>query len=148
MSLKETLETDMNAALKQRDTIALGAIRLVRARIKELEIEKRRALSEEEVGDAVAQAIRRRHDAIEQFRRGNRLDLVAKEEREIEVLTKYAPTPLSAGEVVALIDEAIRETGASKPQDLGKVMGKLAPKVKGKADGAEVSRLVRERLGA
>jgi len=148
MSLKELLEADMNAALKQRDTVALGAIRLVRTRVKNLEIEKRRPLVEEEIADAVASEIRRRHEAIEQFRRGNRLDLVAKEEREIEVLAKYAPTPLTAEEVTALVDEAIREAGASSPQDLGRVMGRLMPKVRGKADGAEVNRIVRKKLGA
>jgi uncharacterized protein len=148
MSLKDLLNQDMIAALKQRDTVALGAIRLVRSRIKELEIEKRRELAEEEISDAVVAAIRRRHEAIEQFRRGNRMDLVAKEEREIQVLQKYAPTPLGADEIAALVDEAIRETGASQPGDLGKVMGKLMPKVRGKADGTEINRLVRERLGA
>src|SRR5262245_50105578 len=118
MSLKQLLNDDMNIALKKRDTVALGAIRLVRARIKELEIEKRRELAEEEISEAVSQSIRRRHEAIEQFRRGNRLDLVAKEEREIEVLKKYAPKPLSMEEVHSLIEQAIRETGASQPGDL------------------------------
>ena len=148
MDLRERLFADMNQALKSGDKIALGAIRLLRVQIHEEEKQRKRPLTDEEIAEIGFQAIRKRRDAIEQFQRGNRQDLVDKEEFEIKVVERYLPARMSEPELRALVAEAIRETGATQPKDLGKVMGRLMPKVKGKADGSDVNRIVRELLEA
>jgi uncharacterized protein YqeY len=148
MDLREQLLADMNQALKSGDKIALGAIRLLRVQIHEEEKQKKRPLTDEEIAEIGFQAIRKRRDAIEQFQRGNRQDLVDKEETEIKVVERYLPARMGEAELRGLVTEAIRETGATQPKDLGKVMGRLMPKVKGKADGGEVNRIVRELLAA
>lgn len=147
MNIKDRLFADMNAALRDGDKPALGTIRLLRASITDQEKDKLRPLTDDEVLELAAQAVRRRREAIEQFRRGNRPDLVAREEHEITVIERYLPPPMSADDLRSLVHDAVSQSGASQPKDIGKVMALLMPQLKGRgADGKEVQRLVRERL--
>jgi len=148
MTIKDRLLDDMKTALRQGDKITLGAIRLLRARIVELEKDKRRPLTDEEVQEAGFAAVKRHREAVELFKRGNRQDLVDKEESEMAVIQRYLPRPMSEEELRSVVAESIRETSAAQPADLGRVMGVLMPKIKGRADGKLASQFVRESLGS
>lgn len=148
MSLKERLENDMKEALKAREAgkTRLSVIRLVRAAIKNAEIERGRPLSDEEVLDVLAKEKRQRQEALADYRRANREDLIRQLEAELAVLSDYLPAPLSEAELADLAQEVIRQVGAQGPQDMGKVMGRLMPLVRGRAEGADASRIVRQLL--
>ncbi|TMK32320.1 MAG: GatB/YqeY domain-containing protein [Actinobacteria bacterium] len=137
----------MHEALKAGDKIRLGALRMLSAAITNREKEVRHELSDDEVREVAVREVKRRTESIEAFEKGGRADLVQKETTEREVLSAYAPVPLSDAEVDALIDEAIATTGASGPGDMGKVMGLVMGKAKGKVDGTAVQARVRARLG-
>jgi uncharacterized protein YqeY len=126
----------------------LGALRLLHASVKNREVELRRDVEDEEFLEVVAGEVKRRKEAAEAYERGDRQDLLERELREQEVLEGYLPPQLSDEEVAGLIDDAVRATGASGPGDLGKVMGYVMSRAKGRVDGGVVNRLVRERLGA
>ena len=146
-TLKATVQREMHEALKAGDKIRLGALRMLSAAITNREKEVRHELSDEEVREVAVREVKRRTESIEAFEKGGRADLVQKETTEREVLSAYAPVPLSDAEVDALIDEAIATTGASGPGDMGKVMGLVMGKAKGKVDGTAVQARVRARLG-
>ena len=147
MSLKDQLTEDMKTAMKAKDQVTLSTIRMVTSAVKNKEIELIRKLSEEETAEVIAKAIKQRRDSIEQYRKGAREDLAAKEESEIAVLERYLPKQLTEAEVTALAREAIAAVGATSAKEMGKVMGQLMPKVKGKADGGVVNRVVKGLLG-
>ena len=148
MSLKEQLAEDMKQAMKDKEAgkLRLSVIRMVRASIKNVEIDRKQELSEEEVVDVVAKEVKMRRDSMEEFKKANRLDLVENLEQEISVLVKYLPEQLSEDEVRALVKEAVEQTQATGPKEMGKVMAALMPKVKGRADGKLVNSIVREML--
>ena len=148
MSIKDKLTEDMKQAMKDREAgkFQLSVIRMVRASIKNLEIDKKRELSEEEVLDVLAKEVKMRRDSIEEFKKGNRPDLVENLEREVDILMQYLPQQLSEQEVRALVTEAVTESQAASAKDMGKVMAILMPKVKGRADGKLVNSIVREFL--
>ncbi len=146
-TLKATVQREMHEALKAGDKIRLGALRMLSAAITNREKEVRHELSDDEVREVALREVKRRTESIEAFEKGGRADLVQKETTEREVLSAYAPVPLSDAEVDALIDEAIATTGASGPGDMGKVMGLVMGKAKGKVDGTAVQARVRARLG-
>ena len=146
-TLKATVQREMHEALKAGDKIRLGALRMLSAAITNREKEVRRELSDDEVREVALREVKRRTESIEAFQKGGRDDLVQKETTEREVLSAYAPVPMSDAEVDALIDEAIAATGASGPGDMGKVMGLVMGKAKGKVDGTAVQARVRARLG-
>lgn len=148
MSLKERLTEDMKQAMKDKETgkLRLSVIRMVRANIKNVEIDSKQELSDDEVLDVVSKEVKMRRDSIEEFKKGNRLDLVEDLELEIEVLMKYLPEQLSETEVRTLVEQAVVEAKAVSPKDMGKVMAVLMPKVKGRADGKLVNTIVREML--
>lgn len=146
MSLKETLEADYRQAMKDGDKLKVSTIRLVLAGAKNDEIAKRAELSEEEMLTVLAREARKRKESIEEFGKGGRQDLVEKEERELAIIETYMPEQLSEDEVSDMIDKVIGEVGATSAGDLGKVMGRLMPQLKGKADGKKVNQMVRERL--
>ena len=137
----------MKTAMKAKDQVTLSTIRMVTSAVKNKEIELIRKLSEEETAEVIAKAIKQRRDSIEQYRKGAREDLAAKEESEIAVLERYLPKQLTEAEVTALAREAIAAVGATSAKEMGKVMGQLMPKVKGKADGGVVNRVVKGLLG-
>ena len=149
MSLKEKLMEDMKQAMKAKEEgrLRLAVIRMVRSAIRQAEIDGKKELDDEGIVSIISKEVKSRKDSLEEFRKGNRADLVQETEEEISVLLPYLPQQLSEDEVCALVEEAVRATGAVTQKDMGKVMGVLMPKVKGRADGKLVNRLVREKLG-
>lgn len=146
MPVRERLVEEMKEAMKARDEIRLSAIRLVRSTVKNKEIEKRRELDEQEIAEVISSLVKQRRESIRMFKDAGRDDLVAKEERELEVLLTFLPRQLSPEELQALVARAVSETGASAPADMGRVMKALMPMVAGKADGKLVSDLVKQAL--
>jgi hypothetical protein len=147
-SLKERIAREMRGALKGGEKVRLATLRLLSAAVKNREVELRHELSDDEVREVATREVRRRTEAIEAFERGGRDDRAAQEREERDLLQAYLPEQLSDEEVAALIDEAIASTGASSPNEMGKVMGFVMGRAKGKVDGSKVQALVRERLSA
>ncbi len=145
--LREQVQRDLTEAMKARDAVRVGALRMLLTAIVNREKELRRELTDDEVREVAAREVKRRNESIEAFERGARPDLVAKETAERAILQAYAPEQLGEAELDRIVAEAIAEVGAAGPGDLGKVMGRVMPKVRGRADGALVQRKVRERLG-
>ena len=146
MSLKEQITDDMKAAMRARETERLGTIRLLLAAIKQREVDERITLDDAAVTAVIDKMIKQRKDSISQFEAAGRDDLVAKENAELVVLSAYMPAQLSADEVAAEVQAAIAQTGAAGPQDMGKVMGVLKPKLAGRADMTAVSAQVKAAL--
>lgn len=128
--------------------LRVSTIRLLNAEIKNAEITKRGELGDDEVMEIVQRQIKRRKEAAEQYKKGNRVDLAEKEEKEAVILADYLPKQLSDEEIRRLAEKAVQETGAASVKDMGKVMGKLMPEVRGKADGKRVNEIVSEMLKA
>ena len=148
MSLKDKLTEDMKQAMKDKEAgkLRLSVIRKVRAAIKNVEIDTKAELAEEDVIAIVAKEVKMRRDSMEEFKKGQRDDLVAQLEQEIEVLLPYLPQQLTEAEVREIVTEAVAIAGATSSKDMGKVMAVLMPKVKGRADGKLVNNIVRELL--
>ncbi len=146
MGIKERLKEDMKEALKSKDKVRLSTIRMLQSLIKNAEIEKRGELTEEEVISLLMKYAKQRRESIELYEKGGRQDLVEKEKRELEIVESYLPKQMDEEEIRRLVKEAIEKTGASSPKDIGKVMQYLMPKVKGRADGSIVSKIVKESL--
>lgn len=146
MSLSERLVQDMKAAMKAKDKDTLSVIRTVRASIKNREIERGSELSDEDITDVLSRELKQRNDSLQEFKKAGREDLVTKTEREITVLKRYLPEPLSEEALRKLVKETVKEVGANTRADMGKVMSALMPNVKGRADGKLVNRLVQEEL--
>ena len=147
-TLRQQIRDEMTAAMKSRDKVRLGTLRMLSAAVVNREKEVLHELSDDEVREVAAREVKRRTESIEAFEQGGRVDLVEKETAEREILKAYAPEQLSDAEVDALVEEAIATTGASSPKEMGKVMGVVMGKAKGKVDGAVVQAKVRARLGA
>lgn len=147
MSLKDRISEDMKEAMKAHEKDRLAVIRMVRSAIRQTEIDGKKELDDEGVMSVISKELKMRRDSLEEFERGGRTDLVEKTKVEIEVLLPYLPAQLSEEEIKALVKEAIEGTGASSTKDMGKVMGALMPKVKGRADGKLVNTIVKEMLG-
>jgi uncharacterized protein len=148
MGLKDTLDADLKAAMKDKDTLKLSVVRMLKSAIKYREIELMKSLDDAGVQGVIASEIKRRRDSVEQYRQGAREDLASKEEAEIAVLQAYQPAQLSPEELAKLVDAAIARAGAQGPKDMGKVMKELLPEVQGKAEGKAVSELVKQKLAA
>ncbi len=146
MSLKEKINSEMVAAAKAKDSLKLGAIRMIKTALHNKEIDAKRDLKEEEILQVLASIVKQRKDSIEQFKAGKRQDLVDKEEYELKVIQAFMPQQMSAEEVEAEVVKAITEAGASSVKDMGKVMKVLMPRVAGKADGKLVSDTVKAKL--
>ncbi len=146
MDLKLRLGEDLKTALRSGDKLRVSVIRLLSALIKNREVEKRGALTEAEILQAISASCKQRQDSIQQFAQGGRQDLVDKETAELAILQSYLPAPLGPQELQAMVEEAIRESHAASPKEMGKVMSLLMPRVTGRADGKQVSALVREAL--
>ncbi|HLA48032.1 MAG TPA: GatB/YqeY domain-containing protein [Nitrospinota bacterium] len=146
MHLKERLMEDMKDSMKKGEQVRLSAIRMVRAGIKNKEIELGRELKDEDVVGVITSAIKQRKDSYTQFLNGNRMDLAEKEKKEIEVLSMYLPEQMGEDEIKKRLREIISETGAATSKDIGKVMKILMPELKGKADGNLVNKIAREML--
>ncbi len=148
MSLKEQLENALKEAMKSGDRVAVSAIRLSLAEIKNAAIDKRRPLEENEVVNILRSGVKKRQESIELFAKGNRQDLVEKESAELKVIERFLPAGLAAAELEALVAAAIAESGATSLKEIGKVMKLVLPRVAGRADGAEINKLVRAKLPA
>ena len=147
MALKETLTNDLKDAKRQRDTVKRDTIRLLLSAIGYEEKAKRTdALGDDDVTQVLSKQAQQRRDSIEAYQKGDRPDLVAKEEAELAIVVQYLPQPLSADEVGAIVQSAIAEVNATGPQDMGKVMGRVMPQVRARADGKQVSALVNQTL--
>ncbi|SDY66884.1 GatB/YqeY domain-containing protein [Thermoactinomyces sp. DSM 45892] len=146
MSLAQQLTQDMKTALKSGDKERLSVIRMVLASIKKSEIDNRGPLNDEGMLEVVLREVKQRQDSISEYEKADRQDLADKERFELGVLQTYLPEQLSEEEVRAIVLETIQAVGASSKADMGKAMGAILPKVKGKADGKLVSKLVQEAL--
>lgn len=147
MSLKLQISDDMKAAMRAKDSARLSALRLLLAAIKQREVDERIELDDANVVAVVDKLLKQRRDSVTQYENAQRFDLASAERFEIEVLAAYKPAGLDAAQIGALIDAALASTGATGPADMGKLMAVLKPQLAGKADMAEVSRLVKSRLG-
>ena len=147
--LEEKIFNDYKEAMKNKDTIRSSTLSFLRSEIGNALIEKRKKnLDDAEVISIIKKQIKQHQDSIEQFKKGNRQDLVDKETRELEILKSYLPEELSAEEIKKVIEETILEAQASGPKDMGRVMKEVMSKIAGRADGKLVSDLVKARLSA
>ncbi len=147
MSLRQDIHKDIAVAMKAGDKDRLSTVRMLMSAIKYKEVDAHRELTDEETIAVISTLVKQRQDSIEQFTKGNRLDLVEKESKELEVLRTYLPPQLSEAEVRDIIKKAVAETGATSQKDMGKLMKVVMPQVKGKADGKLVNDIVKEILG-
>jgi uncharacterized protein YqeY len=146
VTLRERIQSDITAAMRSGDALRRDTLRMAESAIYNAEKRDRRTYADDEVAALVAREVKTRRESIEAFRKGGREDLATKEEAEIAVLAGFLPEQLSEAEIGALVQEAVATTGAAGPRDMGKVMGWLAPKMKGRADGRLVSQVVTRAL--
>lgn len=147
-SLQERIQADLGDAMRARDEVRKSSLRMLIAAIKNAAIEARKDLDDAAVLAIVQKQVKQRRESVMEFRKGNREDLVAIEEAEIEVLSAYLPAQVSRDEIVAAARKIVAETGASGPRDMGKVMPALTKQFGASADGRTISEVVRELLGA
>ena len=146
MSLKEQITDDMKAAMRARETVKLGTIRLLTAAIKQKEVDERIELNDTAVLAIIEKMIKQRKDSISQFEAGGRQDLADIEKAELAILSAYMPAALSAADMQAEVSAAVAASGAVGPQDMGKVMAILKPKLAGRADMTAISGMVKAAL--
>ena len=146
-TLTQQLTDDMKSAMRSKDAHRLGVIRLIRAAIKQREVDERIELDDSQVLAILDKMNKQRRDSIEQYTRGDRPDLAEVERAEIEVIKGYLPPALSKAELETMISDAIATSGASSPKDMGKVIGLLKGKLQGRADMAAVSGQIKAKLG-
>lgn len=148
MSIKDQLTEDMKQAMKDRESgkLRLSVIRMVRANIKNLEINEKKELNEDEVLTVLMKEVKMRQDSLEEFQKAGRSELVAQAEEEIAILKKYLPEALSDDELKGIVADVIAEVGAASLKDMGKVMPAVMAKTKGRADGKRINAIVRELL--
>jgi len=144
--LKAQIQEDMKAAMKGGDKVRLGVIRLIMAAIKQREVDERIDLNDEQILAVLDKMVKQRRDSIKQYSDAGRDDLARVEQAEVEIIQDYLPEALSEDEIDTIIEQAIRETGATSMQDMGKVMGKVKPQVQGRADMGAVSGRVKLKL--
>lgn len=144
MTIIDNINEDFKKAIKEKDEIKISTLRQIKNQITNTEIKKGRSLSEEEIREVIFSLVKSHNESIESFKSGNRPDLVEKEEKELSILKTYLPQQLSEEDLKIIISETIKEVGATSLKDIGKVMSRLMPKVKGRADGAKVKLLVEE----
>lgn len=147
-TLKDQLTEEMKAAMKAKDKERLGVIRLILSECKRVEIDERIELSDERVLTILDKMVKQRRDSAKQYQDAGRDELAAQENFEISVIREFLPEPLSEAELVAIIDHAIKDSGAASPQDMGKVMAAVKPQIQGRADMGAVSQLVRQKLSS
>ncbi len=146
MLLKEKIQEQLKEAMKSKDKARLRTLRMVIAALKNFEVEKMGEATDEEIIQIIQKEVKKRKEAIEEYKKAGREDLAQSEREELEILMEYLPKQLTEDEIRSLALEVIKEVGASSLKDLGKVMKVIMPKVKGRADGKVVNRIVREIL--
>lgn len=145
-TLKDQLTEAMKSAMKAKDKERLGVIRLMLAECKRVEVDERIELSDERVLAILDKMVKQRRDSATQYQDAGRDELAAQENFEISVIQDFLPAPLSEAELVAIIDSAIKDSGAASPQDMGKVMALVKPQIQGRADMGAASQLVKQKL--
>jgi len=148
VTLREQIGEQLTAAMRSGDVLRRDTLRMATNAAYNAEKRQQRPLTEEELVSVLAREVKTRRESVGAFRAGGREDLAAKEEAEIAILSEFMPQPLSDAELRSLVDEAITATGGSSPRDMGRVMGWLTPRTRGRADGKLVSTLVSDRLAA
>ncbi|OLN24881.1 Transamidase GatB domain protein [Desulfovibrio sp. DV] len=148
MNLQARIESDYLAAMKARDALTLGVLRMLKAAAKMLQVELRRPLTDDEFFSVMAKQVKQRRESIDLFAKANRADLVEKEERELGVLSAYLPAPLTDDELAAAVNAAVAELAASTMKDMGKVVQSVLAAHKGRVDGKRVSDAVKARLAS
>ncbi len=146
MTIKELLNNDIKDAMRAKDKNLLTTLRLITAAVKQIEVDERIEVGEERMLAILDKMVKQRKESISQYEKANRDDLVAQEQFELEIITKYLPEPLSEAEIEQMVNEAIAATGAEKMADMGKVMGQLKTKLQGRADMTQVSALIKAKL--
>jgi uncharacterized protein YqeY len=146
VTLRQRLKDDITAAMRSGAVLRRDTLRMAENAIYNAEKRDRRTYSDDEVAAVIAKEVKTRRESVEAFRAGKREDLASKEEAEIEILGAFLPAQLDDAELEALVAEAIQATGAASPKDMGKAMGWLAPRTRGRADGRRVSEAVTRRL--
>lgn len=146
MSLKQKLQEDLKSSMKNKDNTRKSVVTLIRASIKQYEVDNRVELGDAEITDLIAKLLKQTRDSLEDFKKGNRDDLVSQAEAEIEVLKEYLPQQLSEEELNEIVISTISEVGATSMKDMKKIMSSIMPKVKGRADGKLINELVRKNL--
>lgn len=148
MDMLDRIRSDLKEALKSKNSFRAGTIRFLLSAVHNAEIAKGKGaqLTEAELVEVLQKQGKQRRESIEAYQKGRRPDLVEKEQKELEIIKAYLPEQLGEKEVQKIVEETIKEVGATSPQEVGKVMGAIMPKVKGRADGGLVSRFVKERL--
>src|SRR3990170_6512013 len=140
MSMLEKIQNDLKEAMKARGEVKVSTLRFLISAINNAKIEKGQELSDEDIAGVIQKQIKQRKESIEGFEKGGRADLVEKEKKELAILQEYLPEQISSAEIKDLVEKTIKETSASSPSDIGKVMGKLSSELKGKVDMSEVSK--------
>ena len=146
MSLQERLAYELKNAMKNKDQLRKNVITMIRADIKQIEVDKRVELTDEEVIEIISKQAKQRKDSIEEFKKGGREDLVEQAAQEVDVLMEYLPEQLSEEEIETIIKEVIADIGATSMKDMGKIMATAMPKLKGRTDGKVVNQIVRKIL--
>lgn len=149
MSIKEQIKIDLKEAMKNKDEVVLSVLRMLISAIFNEEIlkgKKEEGLNDEEVMEVLSREVKKRRDSVSQYEGAGRAELAEKEKKEVEILMKYMPKQLSAEEIEKIVEESIAESGAKSEKDFGAVMKILSPKIKGRADGKQVSEAVKRML--
>lgn len=148
MKLVEQLDKDMIEAMKSHEKERLTVIREVKAGMKQANIDQKKEINDELLVEVVSRGIKTRRESIKEFEKGNRNDLVEKTQNEIDILSKYLPEQLSEEEIIKIVDEVFEEVKPESNKDMGKIMGTITPRVKGKADMGLVSTIIRNKLNS
>ena len=148
MNLVQELDKEIIEAMKAKDSVRLATLRGVKGAIKLQSIDHKKEINDELLIDVVSKEIKSRNESIKEFEKGNRQDLIDKTKEEIDILSKYLPEQLSEDEIITIINQVFEEVKPSGIKDMGKVMGKVTPLVKGKADMGLVSSLIKENLNS
>lgn len=146
--MKEKILIDLKNAMKNQNRELLSVVRMVKGAIQMEEIKVKHELSDEEVITIIGREIKTRKESIKEFEKGGRQDLIDKTSREVEILSKYMPAQMSEEEIIKVIDEVFAKVNPAGPSDMGKIMGTIAPLVKGKADLGLVNTKIKEKLNA
>ncbi len=146
MSLKEKLQEDLKSSMKNKDTIRKSVVTLIRAAIKQYEVDNRVELADDAIIDIISKQLKQRKDSLAEFEKANRGDLIEETKSEIQVLEGYLPQQLSEEELEKIVIETIAEVGATSMKDMGKIMATIKPKTAGRADGRKINELVKKNL--
>ncbi len=146
MALKEKLMDDLKTAMKDKDIIRKNTVQMVRSAILQFEKDNKTELDDSGITDVIAKELKRRRDVLPEYEKSGREDLIGDIKREIEILLDYLPKQLSREELEEIVIEAIKATGATSMKDMGKIMGAVMPKTKGRADGKMINEIVKAQL--